>query len=108
MLLFLVRESNSTKKRTKMALGYDEEKGEYVCLHNGKEIWREKGDTDLLNEFYKPTCPNYDALIDYRTYKRFDETCEQVVKWWNTVAYLQPFSFTSSVRAICFLCPRKK
>lgn len=38
-------------KRKVNQLGYDKKTQEYVYIHKGKEIWREKGDINLLTYF---------------------------------------------------------
>lgn len=38
-------------KRKENQLGYDKKTQEYVYFHKGKEIWREKGDINLLTYF---------------------------------------------------------
>lgn len=45
--IYLVTEG----KRRENQLGYDPESKEYVYFHYGKEIWREKGDSSLLDYF---------------------------------------------------------
>lgn len=46
-IMYLVTEG----KRKVNQLGYAPKTKEYVYLHKGKEIWREKGDTSLLDYF---------------------------------------------------------
>ena len=45
--MYLVTEG----KRKENQLGYNKKTQEYVYLHLGKEVWREKGDEALLNYF---------------------------------------------------------
>ena len=46
-IMYLVTEG----KRKENQLGYAPKTQEYVYFHNGKEIWREKGDKELLDYF---------------------------------------------------------
>ena len=46
-IMYLVTEG----KRKENQLGYALKTQEYVYFHHGKEVWREKGDEDLLNYF---------------------------------------------------------
>ena len=45
--MYLVTEG----KRKENQLGYVPKTHEYVYLHHGKEVWREKGDKELLDYF---------------------------------------------------------
>ena len=45
--MYLVTQS----KRKDNQLGYDAKKSEYVYIYKGSEIWRERGDTSLLDYF---------------------------------------------------------
>lgn len=63
-------------------LGYDLKKGEYVYFHNGKEIWREKGDTSLLDYFNEVRacihcCDDDDIekLTTANIWKKYDDSC---------------------------------
>ena len=46
-IMYLVTEG----KRKENQLGYAPKTQKYVYFHNGKEIWREKGDKELLDYF---------------------------------------------------------
>jgi hypothetical protein len=46
-IMYLVTEG----KRKENQLGYAPKTKEYVYFHHGKEIWREKGDKELLDYF---------------------------------------------------------
>ena len=61
-------------------LGYDSKKSEYVYIHCGKEIWREKGNKDLLNYFNELRINNksiYDDDVNkFEIYKKYVDSCE--------------------------------
>ena len=85
----------ATKRRTLMylvtqgrgrvnQLGYDSKKKEYVYLHKGQEIWREKGDESLLN-YFNYIRSNYacfeeeeiEKLSTHSIWEKYDESCHQ-------------------------------
>ena len=79
MPLYLVTQS---KRGRVNQLAYDTKTGEYVCIHKGKEQWREKGDTTLLDYFnyLRATGEFCDGeamqeMSTYHIYERYSQTC---------------------------------
>lgn len=68
-------------KRHINQLGYDKKTGEYVYLHEGKEIWREKGDDALLNYFNSIratySCIDEEVVNRYPVWIKYVESCEK-------------------------------
>lgn len=66
-------------------LGYNLKTSEYVYLHFGKEIWREKGDRalfDYMNDCrVNGTClDDQDILTDtYPIYKKYCQSTEEIM-----------------------------
>lgn len=50
--MYLVTEGSTRENQ----LGYAPKTKEYVYLHHGKEVWREKGDKSLLDYFTDLRC----------------------------------------------------
>ena len=81
--MYLVTES----KRKENQLGYAPKTKEYVYLHHGKEVWREKGDESLLNYFHELRC-TYKCLDEEEIaklptaaiWKKYTEACESYSK----------------------------
>lgn len=68
-------------------LGFIPKTGEYVYLHKGKEIWREKGDTTLFDYFnyIRATGEFCDGeamqeMSTYHIYERYSNSCHQFEK----------------------------
>ena len=65
-------------------LGYDKRKGEYVYIHKGVEIWREKGDTQLLDYFNEVRANmrpcNYHELETFPVWNRYSKSCADMEK----------------------------
>ena len=60
-------------------LGYDSKKSEYVYIHMGKEIWREKGNKDLLIYFNQKRINNEcidDDVNKFEIYKKYVDYCD--------------------------------
>ncbi len=66
-------------KRKENQLGYNKKTQEYVYYHHGKEIWREKGDTSLLDYFNEVRADirmfEDDDIKDNPIWKRYSESC---------------------------------
>lgn len=65
-------------------LGYAPKTHEYVYYHKGKEIWREKGDTSLLDYCNEKRanyeCIDSDKLLKLSAghiYKRYSDNCHE-------------------------------
>lgn len=62
-------------------LGYAPKTGEYVYLHKGKEIWREKGDKSLLDYFNGlrvGLCFDEECIAEMPTFpiwEKYNESC---------------------------------
>ena len=61
-------------------LGYAPKTKEYVMLHNGKEVWREKGDKSLLYYFNNMRlaygCINEEDIAKLPTKHVWEKYCE--------------------------------
>ena len=75
-------------KRKENQLGYDTKTGEYVMLHKGKEIWREKGNTTLLDYFnyLRATGETIDgeSMEEMPTFHIFERYCNDCVRLTNS------------------------
>ena len=65
-------------------LGYAARTHEYVYIHKGKEIWREKGDDSLLNYFNVIRagfgCMDDEAILNMSTgyiWEKYLQSCHQ-------------------------------
>lgn len=62
-------------------LGFDKKTSEYVYFHNGKEIWREKGDNSLLNYFNSLresySCIDEEIVSQYPVWIRYCKSCDE-------------------------------
>ena len=63
-------------------LGYDKKTCEYVYIHKGVEVWREKGDNSLLNYFNEVRAgirtPDYFELVNtFEIYKKYSNSCDK-------------------------------
>lgn len=62
-------------------LGFDKKTSEYVYFHNGKEIWREKGDKGLLDYFSDlrttNSCISEEKLANNRIWNKYLESCAE-------------------------------
>lgn len=63
-------------------LGYDKNTQEYVYIHKGVEIWREKGDKSLLNYFSNlrasNTCINEKEIEKNQVWIRYIHSCDNM------------------------------
>ena len=61
-------------------LGYNKRTHEYVYFHKGVEIWREKGNEELLDYFneIRASFSSIDGEIvsKYLIWKKYEESCE--------------------------------
>ena len=69
-------------KRKKNVLAYDSKTSEYVYIHLGREVWREKGNESLLAcfNYFRLTgeCDDGEAMIEMPTFhilERFYQSC---------------------------------
>ncbi len=66
-------------KRKENQLGYAPKTQEYVYFHYGKEIWREKGDTSLLDYFNEVRANirmfNDEDIKDNPIWKKYGDSC---------------------------------
>lgn len=66
-------------KRKENQLGYAPKTKEYVYYHYGKEIWREKGDTALLDYFNEVRAGirmfEDEDIKDNQIWKKYSESC---------------------------------
>ena len=72
--MYLVTEG----KRKENQLGYAPRTKEYVYFHNGKEIWREKGDSslfDYFNEVRGGRLFRDEEIKDNPIWQKYDESC---------------------------------
>ncbi len=65
-------------------LGYDKKTGEYVYFHKGVEIWREKGDTTLLDYFNEVRagirfCEDHE-LKENKVWVRYSKSCQDFAR----------------------------
>lgn len=71
-------------KRKENQLGYNKKTKEYVYFHKGVEIWREKGDDQLLNYFneVRANCTFFDEkeVEQNPVWKKYCESCEAFEK----------------------------
>jgi hypothetical protein len=72
-------------------LGYNKKTGEYVYLHKGQEIWREKGDTGLLDYFNEVRanygCTDDSVLAQYPIYTKYSNSCQEFERKENAWLY---------------------
>lgn len=80
-------------KRKENQLGYNKKTQEYVYIHHGKEVWREKGDDSLLNYFNGVRVGLDFEEVDimemptYEIWNRYCESCMEFDKKENAWAY---------------------
>jgi len=74
-------------KRRINQLGYNKKTREYVYLHNGVEIWREKGDESLLKYFGKVRAgmrfiedEDIAKLTTASIWKKYSDSCQEFAK----------------------------
>ena len=79
--MFLVTEGKIKENQ----LGYAPSTHEYVHLHLGKVVWREKGDKSLLDYFtdlrYEHKCLDEDEIAKLPTaaiWKKYCDTCDEL------------------------------
>ena len=72
-------------------LGYDKKTGEYVYIHKGVEIWREKGDRDLLDYFNNLRAENKlcdeEKIRQFPIYVRYENSCDEFYRKENPWIY---------------------
>lgn len=72
-------------------LGFDKKTSEYVYIHKGQEIWREKGDTNLLDIFNKArgeyTFPDMDEVRKNPIYVKYEDDCDAFYRKENPWIY---------------------
>ena len=73
--LYLVTQSKSYYGNI---LGYNLETSEYVYLHFGKEIWREKASRDLFEYFNSTNCPDIKECEKFDIYNKYSKSCQEV------------------------------
>lgn len=78
--MYLVTESKTRENQ----LGYAPKTKEYVHLHHGKEVWREKGDKTLLDYFtdlrYEHKCLDEEEIAKLPTaaiWKKYCAACKE-------------------------------
>lgn len=63
------------------ALMYDAKSGEYIYFHEGKEIWREQGDSALYDYFtnLRRTRKLIDEKVvdSFPIYKKYSDSCQK-------------------------------
>lgn len=68
-------------KRKVNQLGYSKRTHEYVYFHNGIEVWREKGNEDLLNYFEEVRAGEHllkdSDIKDNPIWKKYGESCQK-------------------------------
>ena len=68
-------------KRKENQLGYNKKTQECVYFHHGKEVWREKGDTTLLDYFNQVRANVHtfqeDEIKDNPIWKKYDTSCTE-------------------------------
>lgn len=69
-------------KRRENQLGYAPKTKEYVYFHQGKEIWREKGDDTLLKVFNEIRCGTRMCDVteieeQFPIYKKYSDDCHK-------------------------------
>lgn len=64
-------------------LGYNQKTSEYVFFHKGKEIWRMKGNRELLNYFshIRATYQSIDeeTIKDNEVWIRYCNSCDEFI-----------------------------
>ncbi|MCQ2589546.1 MAG: hypothetical protein MJ179_03895 [Treponema sp.] len=62
-------------------LGFDKKTSEYVFIHRGKEIWREKGDNSLLDYFNNLratySCIDEEAVNKFPIWNKYVKDCDK-------------------------------
>ena len=62
-------------------LGFDKRTSEYVFIHKGKEVWREKGDTKLLDYFNKLratySCIDEEVVSKFPIWNKYVKDCDK-------------------------------
>ena len=78
--MYLVTEG----KRKENQVGYASKTQEYVYYHHGKEIWREKGDTSLLDYFNEVRADirmfEDEDIKDNPIWKKYSDSCFEYEK----------------------------
>lgn len=62
-------------------LGFDKKTSEYVFIHRGKEVWREKGDMALLDYFNNVratfSCIDEEVISKFQIWNKYIKDCEK-------------------------------
>jgi len=65
-------------------LGYIRKTQEYVYLHKGQEIWRQKGDARLFDYFNElratHSCIDEEVVSKFEVFKRYEDSCDEFEK----------------------------
>lgn len=72
-------------------LAYDKKSCEYVYFHKGEEIWREKGDTELLDYFNNLRAENKfcdeTKVREFQIYVKYEKSCDDFFRKENPQIY---------------------
>ena len=72
--LYLVTKSKSYYGNV---LAYCIKTSEYVYLHFGQEIWREKASRELFDYFNQTKNPDFDKVEKFKIYQRYVRDCQK-------------------------------
>lgn len=79
--MYLVTEG----KRKENQLGYAPKTQEYVYYHQGKEMWREKGNKSLLEYFNEVRANvrlfNDNDIKDNPIWKKYEKSCRELTQY---------------------------